>query len=98
MSDWASWWFLNGGGIHRAYKHRQWTELAALANHLPKAAWDEQGKELDRLRARNAKLDRVREAASSVASEPEVMDLLTCYNMGVELIQRLAACDSEKAE
>ncbi len=49
LAAWQAFWFLNGGGIHRAYKHRQWSELKALAMILPKAAWDEQQKVIDRL-------------------------------------------------
>ncbi len=42
-------------------------------------------------------LEKVVEAARSVASEPAVADLLTCYNMGVELLDRLAKLDGGKA-
>ena len=38
------------------------------------------------------------EAADSVSSEPDVSDLHSCYNMGVELGQRLAAWRKVKIE
>ena len=48
----------------------------------------------ERLRAAEA----VCEAADSVSSEPDVSDLHSCYNMGVELGQRLAAWRKVKIE
>ncbi len=46
-----------------------------------------------RLLRRNARLDAIVEAIKSVASEPEVHSLLTCYVMGIELLNRLEALD-----
>ena len=66
--------------------------------------------ERDALDAENARLtataltERIRaaeavcEAADSVSSEPDVSDLHSCYNMGVELGQRLAAWRKVKIE
>ena len=42
--------------------------------------------------------EAVCEAADSVSSEPDVSDLHSCYNMGVELGQRLAAWRKVKIE
>ena len=42
--------------------------------------------------------EAVCEAADSVSSEPDVSDLHSCYNMGVELGQRLAAWRKVKRE
>jgi hypothetical protein len=46
---WADWWFINGGNIHSAWKHRQWSSLRDIAQTKPKQAWDVQQKEIDRL-------------------------------------------------
>lgn len=37
--EWAKFWFINGGGIHTAFKYRKWTDLRDLAMQLPKLAW-----------------------------------------------------------
>ena len=50
------------------------------------------------LTERLAKAEAVCEAADSVSSEPDVSDLHSCYNMGVELGQRLAAWRKVKRE
>lgn len=51
MTDkrWTNFWFLNGGGIHQAFKYRKWKVLRGLAIDLPKLAWDHQQKEINRL-------------------------------------------------
>jgi hypothetical protein len=54
--NWAEWWFLNGGMIHRCFKYRKWSELRSLATQLPKAAWDEQQKKIDALEKENKEL------------------------------------------
>jgi hypothetical protein len=52
MSDWAKWWFLNGGGIHKAWKGRNWSYLRGLAETLPKAAWNTQQQRIEKLEAK----------------------------------------------
>ena len=47
--NWSKWWFLNGGMLHGLWKQRQYKAILELAKKLPKAAWDEQQKEIDRL-------------------------------------------------
>ncbi len=63
---WSAWWFVNGGGIHRAWKHKEYSDIRKLAEYLPKAAWDEQQKVIDRLEADRdslrARVERLREA------------------------------------
>ncbi len=62
IDRWANWWFLNGGGIHRAWKYKNYSDIRDLANALPKFAWDEQQKEIDRL---NAELKLARDVIDS---------------------------------
>ncbi len=52
--------------------------------------------ELDRLRARNAKLERLREAAQAFMKDGKSYDEFEQRH--VDLDAALAACDSEKAE
>lgn len=51
--------------------------------------------ETERVTAENIKLRAVAEAAASVVSEDGMRNELLCYNMGLELIRRLAALDKE---
>ncbi len=55
-------------------------------------------KDLADAKARIEALETVVEAARSVASEPDVADLLSCYNMGVELVNRLAKLDGREGD
>ncbi len=45
---WSHWWFINGGGIHFLWKSKRYSEIKALAEELPKLAWDEQQKKIDK--------------------------------------------------
>jgi len=46
---WSSWWFLRGGNIHPCWKRRRYTQIRNYAMALPKEAWDEQQKVIDRM-------------------------------------------------
>ncbi len=60
--------------------------IVALRNALPAL--------LDRLE----KLEAVAEAARSVLSEDEARGYVSCYSMGIALIERLAALDPDEGE
>ena len=36
---WSKWWFLHGGGIHGAWKQRQYSSIKTYALRLPQLAW-----------------------------------------------------------
>ena len=74
---------------------QEWRLRAERAEARVKELEDEVATALtERLRLAEA----VCEAADSVSSEPDVSDLHSCYNMGVELGQRLAAWRKVKIE
>ena len=91
-SNFADWWFLNGGGIHRAEKSEDATALAGYAKHLPKLAWDEQQKTIDALRADMDLLMAVVEAAEDInkmLSQKDPPDLETATNTTLALEEAL---------
>jgi hypothetical protein len=49
MSDWANFWFVNGGTIHRLWKNKNYTAIRKCAETLPKLAWAIQQNKIDEL-------------------------------------------------
>lgn len=41
MNGFGRFWFLNGGGIHGAWKQRNYSLIKSYALKLPELAWDE---------------------------------------------------------
>lgn len=56
---WNNFWFLNGGSIHGAWKHRRWGSLRKIAQTVPKLAWDKQQEVIDELQERISQLEKL---------------------------------------
>lgn len=68
-NSFADWWFLAGGGIHRAEKYGEISKLAVLAKTLPKLAWDHRQEEIDALRKELELARRVIDAVRTMKTE-----------------------------
>lgn len=84
--SWSSWWFLHGGSLHALRKNGSTEELADLANHLAREAWEHCQRENgvlqnlcdrfestnDSLRSRLALAEKVVEAAREAVLLPRI--------------------------
>lgn len=55
-TSWGEWWFINGGQLHSYWKNKKYSAIRDAANRLPRAAWEYQENEIQRLAPLHAAL------------------------------------------
>lgn len=55
-TSWDEWWFINGGQLHSYWKNKKYSAIRDAANRLPRAAWEYQENEIQRLAPLHAAL------------------------------------------
>ena len=48
-TSWGEWWFINGGQLHSYWKNKKYSAIRDAANRLPRAAWEYQENEIQRI-------------------------------------------------
>jgi len=61
-TSWDEWWLINGGQLHSYWKNKKYSAIRDAANRLPRAAWEYQENEIQRLAPLRAALIEAVEA------------------------------------
>lgn len=92
-TSWGEWWFINGGQLHSYWKNKKYSAIRDAANRLPRAAWEYQENEIQRLASLHAALLESVEALESILDVGESTMGLRVPNMNQTAKEALAKID-----